>query len=63
MHSKPDTKILRFAAEKEFIHKATKDMGEQVSDLLPEGEGLEVYGIKKQGVLGCGDRSLEVGKR
>ena len=30
---------------------------------LPEGEGLEVYGIKKQGGLGCGDRSLEAGKR
>lgn len=24
MHSEPDTKILRFAARKEFIHKATK---------------------------------------
>ena len=50
----PET--LRFAAKKEFIHKAAKqgDDGRLVS-YPPEGKGLGIFPLKKkQGALGVG---------
>lgn len=47
-----------------FTRQPNKEMGEQVSDLPPWRWGAgDIYGVKKQGGLGCGRRSLEVGKR
>ena len=66
-HSKPNTEIRKFAAEKSFMSPPSKETGEEISEILPRREGARrFYGKRKQGGLRHGERGgkwLEIRKR
>ena len=63
-HSKPNTEIRRFAAEKSFMSQSSKETGEEISEILPRREGAQRFcGTRKQGGLRHGEhgeRWLEI---
>ena len=66
-HSKPNTEIRRFAAEKSFMSQPSKETGEEISEILSRREGARrFYGTRKQGGLRHGEhgeRWLEIRKK